>query len=743
MLKKLLSLFVLGTMAMGAMAAVTTVTFDRSVDGTAKTSGTTPDTLSKDGVTIICDKAAFGAAGNYRFYQGGTPTFTSTVGNITKVVFTCTNNGTTAYGPGCFANPSVGEYTFDAAGPTGTWTGDAASFTLTDTKQVRCTKIEVTIGSETPEPTDTTTYETVTLPYNDLSTSMGKFIIKDVIMPEAMAKENKAIWTWNSSNWAQAKAYYNRKNLEAESYLVSPIIDLTKATKPELTFEHSGMYFADNNDKGAQAKLCVRTEGGKWQEQTIKNWFPGVNKDWTFVADTLDLTAFKGQKIQIGFRYISTTAGSPTWEIKNLSVKETASAPVPEGIATLAEVNALTKGSTFTYAGKAVVVFQKGAYLYVKDETAPGLIYRGSGTFTKGQVLKAGWKGTYTLYNNLPEYTNTSGLEASEETQEVTPVELTPDQVASTPVNTYAVLKGVTVSGVSGKDFKINGTLAGRNNIGVTMPSSPAGKTYDIEGAVGVYGSTVQFVPFTFTEVTEVKIDTMTTDSLSKVNALTDDLPFIYTGKAVVTYQNGSNLYVKDASGAGLIYGKQDATFEQGQVLKAGWKGTKTTYKGLTELTGVTAEATEETQAVAPMELTEEQVVADLQNTYAILKGVTITLPAASGVAKRATSTTDFTIGNALAGYNKFKVDVPDAPEGKTYDVTGIVSIFNNAVQFLPITIVEAPITGVADVNAAKAVKSVNYYNLAGQASAQPFEGLNIVRTTYTDGTTSVAKVIR
>lgn len=51
--------------------------------------------------------------------------------------------------------------------------------------------------------------------------------------------------------------------------------------------------------------------------------------------------------------------------------------------------------------------------------------------------------------------------------------------------------------------------------------------------------------------------------------------------------------------------------------------------------------------------------------------------------------------------------------------------------------------TGVNDVNSAKEVKGVSYFNMMGVESAQPFEGVNIMVTTYTDGTSSAAKVLR
>ena len=51
--------------------------------------------------------------------------------------------------------------------------------------------------------------------------------------------------------------------------------------------------------------------------------------------------------------------------------------------------------------------------------------------------------------------------------------------------------------------------------------------------------------------------------------------------------------------------------------------------------------------------------------------------------------------------------------------------------------------TGVEDVNAEKTVAGVVYYNLLGAASDRPFEGVNVVVTTYTDGTKSSKKIIK
>ena len=55
----------------------------------------------------------------------------------------------------------------------------------------------------------------------------------------------------------------------------------------------------------------------------------------------------------------------------------------------------------------------------------------------------------------------------------------------------------------------------------------------------------------------------------------------------------------------------------------------------------------------------------------------------------------------------------------------------------------ETNVTAVEETRVAKAVQSVRYYNVMGMENAQPFDGLNIIVTRYTDGTSSAVKVIR
>lgn len=51
--------------------------------------------------------------------------------------------------------------------------------------------------------------------------------------------------------------------------------------------------------------------------------------------------------------------------------------------------------------------------------------------------------------------------------------------------------------------------------------------------------------------------------------------------------------------------------------------------------------------------------------------------------------------------------------------------------------------TGIEQVNADREIAAVRYINVAGQESEAPFDGINIVVTTYTDGSTTTTKVVK
>lgn len=107
--------------------------------------------------------------------------------------------------------------------------------------------------------------------------------------------------------------------------------------------------------------------------------------------------------------------------------------------------------------------------------------------------------------------------------------------------------------------------------------------------------------------------------------------------------------------------------------------------------------------------------------------------------------------------YSLNSVDKPELEDNKVYSFEALVkevavpttdakSTSDASTKFVvyPLNLdADKVATGVNDVNSAKEVKGVSYFNMMGVESAQPFDGVNIMVTTYTDGTQSAAKVLR
>ena len=150
-MKKLFSLLTLALLTLSAWA--TTVTFDLTAQGYAN--GDEVTTLTDDGVTLTFDKGSnsnapkwYDNGSSVRMYGGNTLNVASTGDNITKVEFTFTGTGNTMNST---ATATVDAGTYSEDGTTGTWTGDAASFTITrggSSGHARLTAISVTTGGE-------------------------------------------------------------------------------------------------------------------------------------------------------------------------------------------------------------------------------------------------------------------------------------------------------------------------------------------------------------------------------------------------------------------------------------------------------------------------------------------------------------------------------------------------------------------------------------------------------------------
>lgn len=179
-----------------------------------------------------------------------------------------------------------------------------------------------------------------------------------------------------------------------------------------------------------------------------------------------------------------------------------------------------------------------------------------------------------------------------------------------------------------------------------------------------------------------------TVANVAALNALEDKTAFTYTSDVLVVYVNGSYAYIKDDTGSSLIYDSSKTKFANlgtGSRITANWTGKVSIYNNLFEAVPDDVLPTAGTSAVLVTypDAAITDVVAANMNQVVVLKGVTYTAPEGK----------NFTIsqgGVEVKGYNTFGIEIAAPEEGKTYNITGVISVYKENVQFLPIAIEEA-----------------------------------------------------
>ncbi len=167
-------------------------------------------------------------------------------------------------------------------------------------------------GGVTPPPTPGTTIFSETF-----ANGQGQFTIQDVFMPQELSY----VWKHDSQySCMKASAYVSGQNYAAESWLVSPTIDLSNVSAATLKFDHAvnyaspdGLSVMVSTDYAGEVLQCT------WTELNLSQWPAGTN--WTFINSTADLSQYAGQRVTIGFKYTSSGNASATWEVKNVVVE--------------------------------------------------------------------------------------------------------------------------------------------------------------------------------------------------------------------------------------------------------------------------------------------------------------------------------------------------------------------------------------------------------------------------------------
>ena len=150
-----------------------------------------------------------------------------------------------------------------------------------------------------------------------------RFTMQDILLPEG----STYVWKHDATNkYYKASSFVNKVNYASESWLVSDEIDLAKANNPVMSF-NAAMNFLGEDKFNDHLVLKVSTDytdnvtTATWTDLAFDN--TGLGTSWTFkLISNIDLSAFKGQKIHIAFQYKGTTTCAPTFEFRNLKIKE-------------------------------------------------------------------------------------------------------------------------------------------------------------------------------------------------------------------------------------------------------------------------------------------------------------------------------------------------------------------------------------------------------------------------------------
>lgn len=281
-----------------------------------------------------------GKSNDARVYAKGTVNVVTKGENMTQIVFGLSAQGVKRLTK---ITASVGEVVESADAKTVTWTGAAKDVTFTvgekadlgsdgaaKAGQLCFDNITVVAGgtvTPSPEPNpdpQPQPDEKATIFSELFNVGQGDFTIDNKVMNDPLT------FVWKADEkygYMKASAFANKVAYASESWLVSPVIDLTQAKETELSFDEAANFFKGLDNFKAACSLKVKEEGGEWTNVAYNVAVEG--NSWTFGTATADLAAYDGKKIQLAFVYTSTAELAGTWEVKNLYVKaKTDKAPV-------------------------------------------------------------------------------------------------------------------------------------------------------------------------------------------------------------------------------------------------------------------------------------------------------------------------------------------------------------------------------------------------------------------------------
>lgn len=126
---------------------------------------------------------------------------------------------------------------------------------------------------------------------------------------------NNESYGWKASGSKGSSANLTRYDTDVTLWL--PEQDLTGYAAAVMDFEHAAKFV--DGPSSALSVVAQAVGSDNTEVLTVRQWPLGVN--WDFVSGgPVDLSAFCGKKVKVGFRYTSTTSEAGTWELKNVKI---------------------------------------------------------------------------------------------------------------------------------------------------------------------------------------------------------------------------------------------------------------------------------------------------------------------------------------------------------------------------------------------------------------------------------------
>ncbi|MEE0804851.1 MAG: DUF6359 domain-containing protein, partial [Prevotellamassilia sp.] len=347
--------------------------------------------------------------------------------------------------------------------------------------------------------------------------NQGEFTVDNKVLPEGMA----SVWTWASASYGmKASAYMNNTTLASESWLISPVLDLSKATSCSLSFEQAANKFNSQENYIAACKVMVKeSTATDWTELAYEG-FPAGNS-WTFVTSTADLKTYAGKSIQLAFVYTSTSEIAGTWELKDLTIEgngsvevEAPEIPVP-AYTTIAELKSVATATEATVKYEFTDLLVTGVCasgsnynVYVTDGAEGLLLYGKNAPNCKtGDKISGSIESGLKLYNGLTEMTGVdyANVTVTSSDNAVTPLVLTMSEIGSNLKkyeNMLVKLEGITFGAEALVSKNI--TMIDENDCEMTLRDNfgvladfifdPL-KTYNVTAFVACYNGNAQLYP--------------------------------------------------------------------------------------------------------------------------------------------------------------------------------------------------------------------------------------------------------